>query len=119
MVVLFSAFSGAIRVLAEETYVTGTVSEIPQGRFNNENWYTLPHPKIAQFTVRDDGSAFGITETGVSFKQYNVPNDVGMRVQRFEIEDHYHYIVDGYIINSFNELSQVLAQAYRTHTTAV
>ncbi len=103
---------------ADETYLITPVVSYATVRFNNENWYALPHPKVAEFTVRDDGSAYGLTETGVSFIQYNVPNDVGIRVQRFEIEDHYHYIVDGEIANTLEELSMQLATAYAARTGA-
>ncbi len=101
---------------ADETFLVGSVLSYSDTRFNNENWYVLPHPKIAEFTVRDDGSAYGLTETGVSFIQYNVPNDVGIRVQRFEIQDHYHYIVEGNIIDTFEQLSAELALAYDAST---
>jgi hypothetical protein len=78
-------------------------------RFTNENWDTLPHPIVSEFSVREDGSAYGVTEDGRTFVQFNVPNDVSIRVQRFEIEDHYHYIVEGEIVNSSIELSALLA----------
>ncbi len=81
-------------------------------RFNNENWHTLPHPEVATFTVHADGSADGITVTGIPFTQQDVPNDAGIRVQRFEMQDHYHYIVDGEIIDTFEELSLRLAPTH-------
>lgn len=96
----------------DETYVVNPVVSLAHVRFNNENWETLPHPEVAEFTVRDDGSAFGLTVLGVPFKQYYVPNDLGIRVQRFEIEDHYHYIVEGTIAYSTEDLSIELARAY-------
>ena len=88
-------------------------------RFNNDNWYLLPHPRVATFSVSTDGSATGFTENGISFVQYNVPNTYGIRVQRFEIQEHYHYIVGGEIVNSFTEFSVLLAQAYRAHMGTV
>jgi hypothetical protein len=81
-------------------------------RFNNDNWHTLPHPRVAEFYVKEDGSVLGITETGVSFVQYTIPNEYDIQVQRFEMEDHYHYVVDGEIADSFTELSILLAEAY-------
>jgi hypothetical protein len=81
-------------------------------RFNNENWHTLPHPRVLSFSVHEDGSVTGLTENGISFVQFNVPNEYGIRVQRFEIQDHYHFIVDGEIANSVRELSALLAVAY-------
>ncbi len=81
-------------------------------RFNNGNWYILPHPRVATFSVNADGSATGFTEDGISFAQFNVPNTYGIRVERFEIQDHYHYIVDGEIADSLTEFSVLLANAY-------
>lgn len=88
-------------------------------RFNNENWNILPHPRVATFSVNSDGSAVGFTENGISFVQYNVPNTYGIRVQRFEIQDHYHYIVDGEIADTFTEFSALLARAYNTQVSTV
>lgn len=86
-------------------------------RFNNENWYTLPHPKVATFSMLANGNAEGVTEDGRTFIQYMVPNPYGIRVQRFEVEDHYHYVVDGEIADSFTELSILLALAYKETIT--
>ncbi len=83
-------------------------------RFNNTNWSLLPHPRVASFSMSDDGSASGLTENGIVFVQYNVPNTYGIRVQRFEIQDHYHYIVEGEIADSFTEFSSLLARAYNS-----
>lgn len=80
-------------------------------RFNNDNWFTTLHPRIASFTMNDDGDAYGYTDTGVSFVQYNVPNTTSIRVQRFEIQDHYHYIVDGEPVYTLSELSIRLVNA--------
>lgn len=87
------------------------------GDFTGENWFTITHPKVASFYVHADGSASGVTETGIPFRQYMVPNELGIRVQRFEIEDHHHYIVEGEIAYTFTELSSLLAQAYNGVTS--
>ena len=105
-------------VFANESYVVGTVSGSQGFRWNNENWFTAKHPRIASFTVRSDGSAFGMTETGVTFTQDNVLNDAGIRIQRFVMEDHYHYIIDGEVVYTAEELSARLARALGTATSA-
>ncbi len=105
-------------LFAEETYTVSAPSLIAGERFNNVNWFTAEHPKVATFTIKDDGSSYGLTETGVSFIQYNVPNEAGIRIQRFEIEDHYHYIVEGEIVYDFAELSALLALAYARLATS-
>ncbi len=104
IIALYTAFITSLSCLGSFAYAGE--------RFNNENWMSLPHPKVVTFSVREDGSAFGLTENGISFVQYNVPNDVGIRVQRFEIEDHYHYIVEGEIVTTNHQLSARLALAY-------
>lgn len=109
-----SLFAGGKIVHADESFLIGPVIPYGSERFNNDNWDILPHPRVAEFTIRTDGSAYGLTENGISFVQYYVPNDLGIRVQRFEIQDHYHYIVEGTIANSLQELSAQLALAYET-----
>ena len=110
--ILFSAvlFMPLQSIFADETFEVGTILVTTPFRFNNENWFTTPHPKIASFTVRDDRSAYGLTETGIPFSQYNIPNDVGIRIQRFEMQDYSHYIVDGEIVSTITELSVRLAE---------
>ncbi len=80
--------------------------------FTNENWETVLHPRVLSFTVLNDGSSYGVTETGIPFRQYPISSPYGMRIQRFEIQEHYHYIVDGKVVNSLTELSLLLAQAF-------
>lgn len=105
---LFSPWSTS---LGAERYTVGPILAVTDFRFNNENWFTVPHPKIAVFTVNEDGSAYGLTENSIPFSQYNIENSYGIRIQRFEIQDHYHYIVDGYIAYTPEELSIELARA--------
>jgi len=96
---------------ALESFTTGTVFTTATFRWDNDNWLRLPHPKVAEFTVRDDGSAFGFTETGIPFEQFNIPNAYNIRIQRFEIQEHYHYIVDGNVAYTTTELSMHLVKA--------
>lgn len=121
--ILFSiavfAVSAENIVQAEETYtIIPSPYEPSRVHFTNENWHTLPHPKVASFSVHDDGSASGLTETGIFFTQYNVPNSAGIRVQRFEIQDHYHYIIEGEPVYTFAEFSSRLALAYSAQNDA-
>lgn len=105
----------------EETYTVGTVYSNPSFRWDNENWFTLAHPIIYTFTIRDDGSSYGLTETGVPFTQNNIENSIGARIQRFELQDHYHYIINGEVVYTLADFSAELANAYEwnlglTHT---
>lgn len=96
-------------------YAEGVYTPIPSPyepariRFNNENWFSVPHPKIANFFVYSDGSASGITENGITFTQRNVPNEYGVRIQRFEMQDHFHYIIEGTDVYTITELAIKLA----------
>ncbi len=117
-VLLSALFLFPLLTLAEteETYVLQGISPNPTAeRFTNANWHVIPHPEVASFTMHADGSSDGMTVTGVPFTQYNVANDAGIRVQRFEIQDHYHYIVEGEIIETFEELSARLALAFEAN----
>lgn len=111
--ILFSTvlFMPVHSIVADEIFEVGTILTTTPFRFNNENWFTTPHPKIASFTVRDDRSAYGLTETGIPFSQYNITNDAGIRIQRFELQDYSHYIVDGEIVSTITELSIRLTEA--------
>lgn len=105
--ITFVSIDGITQVSAQQDLTQyGTI------RFNNQNWQSLPHPKVVSFTLHEDGSANGVTEDGRVFLQYMVPNPYGIQVQRFEIDDHYHYVVDGEIADSFTEFSALLALAY-------
>lgn len=92
--------------LYDSPYITDTI------RWNNDNWFILSQPVVNTFTISDDGTAYGMTNTDVPFTQYTVPNTIGARIQRFEIQDHYHYIIDGEIVYSLEDFSIQLAQAY-------
>lgn len=79
-------------------------------RWNNENWFTTPHPEPDTFFVTPEREVFGTTTTGVPFSQINVPNEQGVRVQKFIMQDHYHYIVDSVVIYTEEELEQTITK---------
>ena len=116
-IIATSFFIPIHNTFAVEEYTFGTIMNTATFRFNNENWFTEIQPKFISLIMHEDGSASGMTETGVPFVQYNVQNDVGIRVQRFEIQDHYHYIIEGEIAYSIESFSAQLAQAYEARST--
>lgn len=105
-----------VTVSAEEPVLHNTILQTATFRFNNKNWFTETHPKVSSFTVREDGSAYGTLETGVPFSQENIENELGIRIQRFVLQDHYHYIINGEIVYSLEDFSIQLAKAYRTQS---
>src|SRR5690606_40674691 len=78
------------QVEAQETVTKVTASV----RWNNQNWFTSVHPTPETFEVTSEGEVFGTTTNGIPFTQTNVPNEAGVRVQKFVIQDHYHFIVE-------------------------
>ncbi len=83
----------AVHVHAEQTYFIQPISETQNFRFNNENWNELPHPEVSSFTIFSNGEMVGTTTTGVPFEQRIVENDVGVKVHKYSIQDHFHYIL--------------------------
>lgn len=97
-----------------ETYTFGElVSTDSTILWNNDNWSTQLHPMVRSFTIKEGGDAYGITETGVSFVQYNVENSLGARIQRFEMGDHYHYIINGEVVYTLADFSIQLSHVYK------
>ena len=80
-------------------------------RFNNQNWFTTPHPQPETFTVKENGEAYGTTTTGIPFTQTNFSvSSTSARIQVFTIQDHSHYIVEGEIAYSEEELNTLIAR---------
>lgn len=98
---------------AEVTYIAAPVLASTTAAYSEEEWDTLPQPEIAFFTIHADGSASGMTVTGVPFTQLNVPNDFGVRVQKFEMGEHFHYIVEGIVVYTEDTLKTALANALK------
>ena len=94
---------------AEELLHADIAPKTASTRFNNENWQISVQPVVASFTSNPDGSSYGLTTDGIPFKQYTVSEITGVKVQRFEIQDHYHFIVEGEIAYSLEVLSSILA----------
>lgn len=102
-------------VLAADTYTFGTVTAAPHETFTNTNWDSIPHPQVATFTIDAYGDAYGYTENGIYFSQYAIPNALGIRIQRFDMEEYHHYIIEGTVVYSLEAFSAELAQAYKEH----
>ncbi len=86
------------------------VESLTTPRFNNENWNTIPHPLVRTFALLPNGSIKGETVSGIPFTQYTIMDKDGIRVQRFDIQDHHHFIVQGEVAYSEKELTILLAK---------
>jgi hypothetical protein len=117
VVILYSAaITFAITALAAEDYSV-IVTTDPGTSWNQSNWFTRSHPTPAQFSITNTGEMYGITTSGITFTQTNVPNRFGFRIQKFTMQNHYHYIVDGVPIYNLTELSVALTKHSNTKET--
>ena len=82
------------------TPVTATAT-----RLNNSNWFTESHPKPVSFSLDQNGAVTGSVSTGAEFKQFRIYESTALKVDRFEIQDHYHYIANGVVLYSDAELA--------------
>lgn len=78
-------------------------------RFSDETITYIPHPRVSSFNREQDGSWYGTTTDGRTFIQYPIHNDAGMHIERFEIDDYAHFIVEGEVVYSLALLSQKLS----------
>lgn len=56
------------------------------------------------FIVEENGEVWGYLTSGVQFTQRNVSNDLGVRLQRFNLEDAKWYISDRGVIYADSDL---------------
>lgn len=86
------------KVHAESAATSVTVSI----QCNNQNVSTSPRctAPVDWFIVNDDGSAFGQLTSGITFSQFNISNELGVRLQKFVIETAYWYITDRGVIHA-------------------
>lgn len=77
-------------------------------RWNQDNWKTTPHPQISNFAVDEYGNAEGTLADGSTFRQYDIYFDGRTRVQKFELDDYHHFVVNDNIAYSLQELSILL-----------
>ena len=110
---LLILFLGIFALLApvSQSRAAETVLDAPT-LFTNQNWKVRTQPDVASFTHNDDGTAYGTTTTGIPFSQYPIPNTAGLRIEKFEMQDHFHYIVEGRIVYTTEELSVILASLH-------
>lgn len=73
--------------------------------YTQENITTEYHEAPAHFEVTDAGEMVGATVSGMPFRQRNISNELGVRLQRFEIGLAHWYISDKGIIWAKNDIT--------------
>lgn len=81
----------------------------------NENFEHSPYCQapVDWFVVNDDGSSFGQLESGAQFVQYPLTNEIGVNLQRFQLEEAYWYVSTMGIIYAENDLQALSIFLYR------
>ena len=64
---------------------------VPQ-TYTNGNLWSSTHDVPTSFSIQPDGSIVGTTQTGKTFRQSNVVNDHGVRLQKFTIDEAWFYV---------------------------
>ncbi len=72
--------------------------------YTNDNYWTSPHDKPVSFTQDKLGNFQGMTETGKTFTQTVVNNDLSISLQKFTIDEAYFYISDIGVIKANSDL---------------
>lgn len=80
--------------------------------YDATNIHTTYHEAPVSFTLDVSGNATGKTVSGTAFQQYTVPNDDGVRLQRFEIGLAHWYVSDRGVIWADTDHEALLT--YRT-----
>ena len=73
--------------------------------YTNDNLATTPHEKPAYFEGNQTDGFWGYTETGRTFTQTPIENDLGFRMHKFVIDEAFFYITDRGIINAPDDLT--------------
>jgi cell division protein FtsW (lipid II flippase) len=110
MVAISFAFTNQY-VLANETATeesSASVGEIML--WNNDNWLSNSHPIPMSFYVNADGEIFGTTSDGIPFSQTNVLPEYQTKIQKFVIQDHFHFIVGGKEVYTLEEIASELTK---------
>lgn len=100
---------------AEERYFTNAHIDEHDTYYTHATWNSAEHPRIREMVIAENGTAYGTTTSGVPFTQYLVSDESDLRIQRFEIEGYYHYIVEGHVVQTQKELSILLSQLRAHH----
>jgi len=77
-----------------ETLFTTSIAVV---LWNNNNFHTTPHPEVAYFEIVNEETV-GTLVDGTEFTQKNVLDNLGVKFQKFEMQNEYHWVTDRGII---------------------
>jgi len=91
------ALLAALLLMLAFPYLTVDAQSIPD-TYTNKNFWISSHDKPVSFSLDADGNFSGRTQTGKSFSQINITNSIGIRLQKFTIDEAFFYVSDKGII---------------------
>ena len=73
---------------------------------NNLNYLYSPRciAPVDYFVVEESGESWGYLSSGVSFTQTNVVNELGVKLQKFQLEDAFWYVTDKGVIYAESDI---------------
>ena len=98
--VLLIAFS----LLAASIPTGAAFAAIPDV-YTNDNFFLSDHEVPTSFEQDLLGNFYGRTTTGKIFSQVNIENSLGVRLQKFSIDEAYYYITDRGVITAQNDIT--------------
>lgn len=72
--------------------------------YTNDNLWESEHDIPVSFTQDSQGNFYGFTATGKSFKQVIIENSLGIRLQKFSIDEAFFYVSDQGIITAESDI---------------
>lgn len=76
--------------------------------YTEEKWRNQPHPKVISLSLGESGRITGVTEGGYKFTQEQILDLDDLRVDRFVMGEHVHYIANGEYIPDEVSLEELL-----------
>lgn len=73
--------------------------------YTNDNFFSSEHDMPVTFEQDILGNFYGHTATGKVFSQVNIENSLGVRLQKFSIDEAYYYITDRGVIVAQNDIT--------------
>lgn len=95
----------AVFLLLTTTLPTDTVSAAIPAVYTNDNFFLSEQDTPVSFEQDILGNFYGQTTTGKIFSQINIENTLGVRLQKFSIDEAYYYITDRGIITAQNDIT--------------
>lgn len=84
-----------------------STAQVPDS-YTNDNFFSdIVHDRPISLFVDSAGNFFGETKNGFTFRQEKIPNTLGIRLQRFSIDQAFFYVSDRGTIRADSDISAI------------